>query len=73
MAVKIIGRISDDTVIQQHIDAGISLRDAVNFIVEKYDLQRIDRKAHGSQEASPYLRVVDILRDRQVTGLLKNR
>ena len=64
--------LSDDTVIQQHIDAGISLRDAVNFIVEKYDLQRIDRKAHGWQEVSPYLRAVDILRARQATGLLKN-
>jgi cytoskeleton-binding toxin CbtA-like protein len=27
-------------VIQEHIDAGISLCDAVNFIVEKYDLVR---------------------------------
>ncbi|VFS44687.1 CP4-57 prophage; toxin of the YpjF-YfjZ toxin-antitoxin system [Enterobacter cancerogenus] len=27
---------SDETVIQEHIDAGISLADAVNFLVEKY-------------------------------------
>ena len=26
---------SDETVIQEHIDAGISLADAVNFLVEK--------------------------------------
>ncbi|WP_213057785.1 TA system toxin CbtA family protein, partial [Escherichia coli] len=32
----------NDGVIQEHIDAGISLCDAVNFIVEKYDLVRID-------------------------------
>ena len=35
---------SDETVIQQHIDAGISLADAVNFLVEKYGLVRIDRR-----------------------------
>lgn len=33
----------NDDVIQEHIDAGISLCDAVNFIVEKYDLVRTDR------------------------------
>ncbi len=32
---------SDDTVIRKHIDAGISLADALNFIVEKFDLVRI--------------------------------
>ncbi|MCH5730710.1 toxin, partial [Salmonella enterica] len=30
----------NDGVIQEHIDAGISLCDAMNFIVEKYDLVR---------------------------------
>lgn len=35
---------SDETVIKEHIDAGISLADAVNFLVEKYELVRIDRK-----------------------------
>uniref|UniRef100_UPI0009761C39 TA system toxin CbtA family protein n=3 Tax=Enterobacteriaceae TaxID=543 RepID=UPI0009761C39 len=34
---------SDEVVIQQHIDAGITLSDAVNFLVEKYELVRIDR------------------------------
>jgi cytoskeleton-binding toxin CbtA-like protein len=34
---------SDEQVIQQHIDAGISLADALNFIVEKYELVRTDR------------------------------
>ncbi|WP_076732890.1 TA system toxin CbtA family protein, partial [Cronobacter sakazakii] len=32
---------SDEVVIQQHIDAGITLSDAVNFLVEKYELVRI--------------------------------
>lgn len=63
---------SEDKVIQEHIDAGISLRDAVNFIVEKYELVRVDRRGFSWQEPSCYLRAVDILRARQATGLLRN-
>ncbi|MFU0874451.1 TA system toxin CbtA family protein [Enterobacter ludwigii] len=62
---------SDETVIREHIDAGITLTDAVNFLVEKYELVRIDRKGFSWQEQSPYLRAVDILRARQATGLLQ--
>lgn len=62
---------SDETVIQEHIDAGITLADAVNFLVEKYELVRIDRKGFNWQEQSPYLRAVDILRARHATGLLR--
>lgn len=62
---------SDETVIQEHIDAGITLANAVNFLVEKYELVRIDRKGLSWQEQSPYLRAVDILRARQATGLLR--
>ena len=62
---------SDETVILEHIDAGISLADAVNFLVEKYGLVRIDRRGFNWQEQSPYLGAVDILRARQATGLLK--
>lgn len=62
---------SDETVIQEHIDAGITLADAVNFLVEKYELVRIDRGGFSRQEQSPYLRAVDILRARQATGLLR--
>ncbi|WPA29230.1 TA system toxin CbtA family protein [Klebsiella quasipneumoniae] len=62
---------SDKTVIQEHIDAGVSLSDAVNFLVEKYELVRIDRKAFSWQEQTPYISVVDILRARRSTGLLK--
>ncbi|EPM5600400.1 TA system toxin CbtA family protein [Citrobacter braakii] len=62
---------SDETVIQEHIDAGITLADAINFLVEKYELVRIDRKGFSWQEQSPYLRAVDILRARQATGLLR--
>ncbi|HFP9383117.1 TPA: TA system toxin CbtA family protein [Raoultella planticola] len=62
---------SDDTVIQEHIDAGVSLSDAVNFLVEKYGLIRIDRKGFSWQEQTPYISVVDILRARRSTGLVK--
>ncbi|EMM1285283.1 TPA: toxin [Citrobacter freundii] len=62
---------SDETVIQEHINAGITLADAVNFLVEKYELVRIDRRGFNCQEQSPYLRAVDILRARQATGLLR--
>ena len=62
---------SDETVIQEHIDAGITLADAVNILVVKYERVRIDRKWFSWQEQSPYLRAVDILRARQATGLLR--
>lgn len=61
----------DETVIQEHIDAGITLADAVNFLVDKYELVRIDRKGFHCREQSSYLRAVDILRARQATDLLR--
>lgn len=64
---------SDETVIQEHIDAGVSLSDAVNFLVERYGLVRIDRKGFSWQEQTPYISVVDILRARRSTGLLKTK
>ncbi|HAV2023614.1 TPA: toxin [Citrobacter koseri] len=62
---------SDKTVIKEHIDAGITLANAVNFLVDKYELVRIDRRGFHCREQSPYLRAVDILRARQATGLLR--
>lgn len=56
---------SDETVIKEHIDAGISLVDAVNFLVEKYELVRIDRKGFSWQKQSSFITTVDILRARQ--------
>ncbi|HAT3775465.1 TPA: toxin [Citrobacter freundii] len=57
---------SDETVIKEHIDAGISLADAVNFLVEKYELVRIDRKGFGWQEQSPFITALDILKARRL-------
>ena len=62
----------DESVIQEHIDAGITLANAVNFLVEKYELVRIDRRRFSWQEQSPYLRAFDILRARHATGLLRH-
>lgn len=45
----------NEAVIKEHIDAGVTLADAVNFLVEKYELVRIDRKGFSWQEQSPYL------------------
>lgn len=56
---------SDETVIKEHIDASISLVYAVNFLVEKYELVRIDRKGFSWQEQSPFITTVDILRARR--------
>ncbi|MGF2376689.1 TA system toxin CbtA family protein [Klebsiella aerogenes] len=56
---------SNETVIKEHIDAGISLVDAVNFLVEKYELARIDSKGFSWQEQSPFITAVDILRARR--------
>jgi cytoskeleton-binding toxin CbtA and related proteins len=60
----------DETVIQEHIDAGITLANAVNFLVEKYELVRIDRRRFSWQEQSPYLTNIDIMRARRDLGLL---
>jgi cytoskeleton-binding toxin CbtA-like protein len=61
---------SDDAVIHEHIDAGISLAYALNFTVEKFDLVRIDRRGFSCQEQSPFITAIDILRARRATGLM---
>ncbi len=54
---------ADERVIEQHIEAGISLCDAVNFLVEKYALVRTD-------QPSQLINSIDILRARRATGLM---
>lgn len=61
---------SEESVIQKYIDADIKLVDAVNFLVEKYELVRIDRKGFTCQEQTPFLTAVDILWARRATGLM---
>lgn len=60
----------DDSAIQEHIEAGITLADAVNFLVERYELIRTDRKGFTWQDQTPFLTAIDILRARQATGLM---
>lgn len=60
----------DDAAIQQHIDAGITLADVVNFLVERYELVRTERKGFTWQERMPFLTATDILRAKRVTGLM---
>ena len=57
--------------IQQHIDAGISLADALNFLVEKSELVRIERPGFSIQHQSPFISAIDILRARKATGLMQ--
>lgn len=61
---------SEERVIQEHIDAGITLADAVNFLVEKYELVRIDRRGFSWQEQTPYLTIIDIMKARRDLGLM---
>jgi cytoskeleton-binding toxin CbtA-like protein len=61
---------SDEAVIREHIDAGISLCDAINFVVEKYELVRTDRSGFTIREQSPFITSIDILRGRKAIGLL---
>lgn len=60
----------DDATIEEHIEAGITLADAVNFLVERYELVRIDRKGFTWLEQTPFLTATDILRARRATGLI---
>ncbi|HDR2662539.1 MULTISPECIES: TA system toxin CbtA family protein [Enterobacteriaceae] len=60
----------DDNVIQAHINAGISLCDAVNFIVERYELVRTDHSRFSLSERSSLISAIDILRARRATGLI---
>ncbi|MCK7086016.1 TA system toxin CbtA family protein [Enterobacter kobei] len=53
---------SDETVIQKHIEAGITLADAINFLVERYELVRIDQKGFSVQDQEPWLTSMDVHR-----------
>ena len=62
--------LGDDSVIQAHINAGISLCDAVNFIVERYELVRTDQSRSSLTGRSSLIAAIDILRARRATGLI---
>ena len=60
----------EDAAIQEHIEAGITLADAVNSLVERYELVRTDRKGFTRHEQTPFLTATDILIARRATGLM---
>ncbi len=49
---------ADERVIEQHIEAGISLCDAVNFLVEKYALVRTDQPGFSAGAPSQLINSV---------------
>ena len=61
---------ADERVIEQHIEAGISLCDALNFRVEKYALVRTDQPGFSACTRSQLINSIDILRARRATGLM---
>ncbi len=61
---------ADERVIEQHIETGISLCDAVNFLVEKYALVRTDQPGFSACTRSQLINSIDILRARRATGLM---
>ncbi|EOL8949493.1 TA system toxin CbtA family protein [Cronobacter dublinensis] len=60
----------DEAAIQEHIEAGITLIDVVNFLVEHHELVRIDRKRITWYEQTLFLTATDILRAKRATGLM---
>ncbi len=58
-----------ESVILQHIEAGVTLADAINFLVEKYELVRIDRLDDTYPESEIFLTAADILKASHATGL----
>lgn len=60
----------NELAIQEHIEVGIKLADAVNFLVRRYELVHTDRKGFTWQEQIPILTATDILRTRRATGLM---
>lgn len=62
----------DVSIIQKHIDAGITLADAINFLVEKYDLARIDNSNNACAESEIFLTASDIRQASNAIGLMQH-
>ncbi len=59
----------DDHAISQQIEHGITVRETVNELVEKFDLVRIDRPGFSLMTQDPTLSGSDLLRARSALGL----
>lgn len=54
----------DGNIISEHIEAGVSLVDAVHFLVERFELVRIDQRGLTGQDQEPWLTPLDVHRAR---------
>lgn len=55
---------NSELTIIEHIEANVSLTDAVNFLVERFELVRIDQKGFTGQDQEPWLTPIDVHRAR---------
>ncbi|TXE24828.1 TA system toxin CbtA family protein [Serratia ureilytica] len=62
----------DDGAIQECIDAGDGLVDALNEVVEDFDLERTDNRGKSLLSGSPLLTPADILSAQNSVGLAGN-
>ncbi|WP_373226667.1 TA system toxin CbtA family protein [Enterobacter cloacae complex sp. ESBL7] len=60
---------SDDGAIQECIDAGDALVDALNKVVEDFDLERTDNRGKSLLSGSPLLTTADIRNAQNAMGL----
>lgn len=60
---------SDDTAILEHIEEGVNFTDAVNFLVERFELVRIDQKGFSWQDQESWLTPLDVHRAQFNLGL----
>ncbi|MBV5096272.1 TA system toxin CbtA family protein [Tenebrionicola larvae] len=63
---------SNNTTIQEHIEAGVNLTDAVNFLVERFDLVRVDQKGFSWQDQEPWITSLDVHRAQFNLGLKRS-
>ncbi|AXY34769.1 toxin [Yersinia pseudotuberculosis] len=59
----------DEQAIAQQIEHGVTVRETVNELVEKFDLVRIDRSGFSMMAQDPTLNGGDMLRARSALGL----
>ncbi len=64
---------SEVDTIQSYIASGYSLLEAINTVVEKYNLTKIDCDFLSTEESSPFIRQVDILCSCRMLGLMKGK
>ena len=62
----------DEAAIEEHIEAGITLADAVNFLVEQFELVRIDQKGFSWQDQEPWITSLDVHRAQFNLGLKRS-